>query len=87
MTSRLIHWPLLEPVIVCGRYNVSVQFSSRDCERFPSLYCLDFPAFCLQQPTVVVQTTTPPTQNRRQIVVIKGLYVCAGGIYVRAWGA
>jgi len=40
MTSRLNRWPLLEPLIVRWRNNVSVRCSSRDCERFASLYSL-----------------------------------------------
>jgi len=38
MTSRLIHRPLLEPVIVRWRNNASVQCSWRDCKRFACLY-------------------------------------------------
>ena len=38
MTSWLIHWPLLEPVIARWRNNVSVQCSWHDCERCISLY-------------------------------------------------
>jgi len=56
MTSRLIRWPLLEPVTVRWRNNVcSIQCRSRDCENFFSLCNVtvvlpisDFPAFCLQ---------------------------------------
>jgi len=53
----LIPWPLLELVIVRWRSNVSVQCSSRDCERFACLYNVtvarslhfyDLPGFCLQ---------------------------------------
>jgi len=36
MTSRLIRWPLPEPVIVRWQ-NVSVQWSWHDCEKFASL--------------------------------------------------
>ena len=36
MPSRLIHWPLLELIIVRWRNNVSVQCSPRDWERFAS---------------------------------------------------
>jgi len=56
MTARLIRRPVFEPVIVCWRNNVSVQCSSRDCQRFACLHnaivflsiFYDFPAFCPQ---------------------------------------
>jgi len=34
-----------------------------------------------------VPCTARLRQNRRQKVANRGLYVCAGGLYVRAWGA
>jgi len=37
MTTRLIRWALLELVIVRWWNNVSIQCSSRDCERLASL--------------------------------------------------
>jgi len=37
MTSPLIRWPLLGPVIVRWQNNVSIQCSSRDCERLAGL--------------------------------------------------
>ena len=38
ITSHLIRWPLLKLVIVRRRNKVSVQFGSRGCEGFASLY-------------------------------------------------
>ena len=66
MTCRLIRWPLLEPVIVHWRNNVSVPCSSHGCDRFVSFYNKGLQPFpCREPKTSSARSGGPQPTNFR----------------------